>query len=167
MFFRGWPGSTSRTGRRQTGKVFTSSSYICHKDETLPSALKVYGLIFGSRGAINNVTYNLLIAFGMTKSRIASKLDFIFKDSLSIYRMYRFPQWLTYWRNLYEFYCYCLFLLFVGPVGVVHSQFVNKLLESRIDFLSHENCCFIRCWTVTGYKTEHHDFVDKTLGRSE
>ena len=53
-----------------------------------PRKTSVYGLIFGSRGAINNVTYNLLIYFGMSKTRIGSILDFISKDSMAIYIMY-------------------------------------------------------------------------------
>src|SRR5699024_7850911 len=51
-----------------------------------PRRVEVYGLVFGSRGAISNVTYNILIDLGMSKSRIGSILDFIAKDSMTMYR---------------------------------------------------------------------------------
>ena len=59
-------------------------------DGHLPSTHDVYGLIFGDRGAICNVTFNILVSLGMSKSRIGSILDLITKESIMMYNVFRF-----------------------------------------------------------------------------
>ena len=54
----------------------------------VPTKMDVYGLVFGARGAIHNVTLNLLRELGMTNSRIGSIVDTVAKASMTMYKLF-------------------------------------------------------------------------------